>query len=233
MKNNKSEVTRRTQQLRILSLMAGILLLMVLALFIPMISSAKTLAQVGVDVDVNSTTSVEGDKATSSEENSAISKTEYDGSLKVNILGVPVTSSAQVNSSFDLEVFSENITARNEDVAKVEVSEEDNAGEPEVVVVYKQHGKLLGIIPVTIKSKTEVSKEEGKELSVESRLSWWSFLVAKKNYDRKELKSQIENNVVIKENLEIGASATTKARIVEEVVSEIEAHAKAQASLNS
>lgn len=242
MKNNKTKTNEqlRTQQFRVLSVMGLILLLMVLALFIPMISGAgsnKAMAQIKANVGVNSTTSIGEDyieaSATGTAETSTSPEENYDGPLKVNILGVPVTSSAQVSSNFDLEVFSENIVAENENISKVEVDTEDNEKEPEVVVFYKQRGKLLWFIPVTIKSKTEVSALENESLKVESRLSWWGFLVANRDYKKTELESQISNNIVIKDNLELGASAETKARIVEEVIYEIEAHARAQASIES
>lgn len=163
----------------------------------------------------------------------ADTQTESDSSvlLRINSSGIAVTSSAQVSSEADLEVFSSNISVRDDDVARVKI-ESDNSNELEVKVVYKHKGRLLGFVPVTIKSTTVVEAKADAEAEVRSRMSWWGFLVAKKNYAKADLESRIKNNATVQANANVNASAAAKAQIAEAVIAEVEANAKAQAAVN-
>lgn len=212
---------------------------MISLLILPIVSSAKTnsLTVVNVGLGATSSTSVDDDTYiitdTTVQTGGTASETEKNNSeveLKLNIFGVPVESSEQVNSDADLEIFSENISAKNENVAKIKIKSKDE-DKSEVVVVYKHRGKLLGFIPVAVPSKTEVSVDVDKGLSIDSDLAWWGFLVAKKNYDRAEIESQIKNNVTVQENARVDASASAKARVAEAVIAEIQGYASFQASI--
>ncbi len=228
------------QQARELSLLGAILFLLFLLLFLPMISSAKSnLAIIDVNTGANYSTSVESDSkveitnTTIQSSNTEVEvDSDTDAELKLNVFGIAVVSATQVNTDADLKVFSENVTKKNGNVAKVEVSAEGKT-ESEVKVIYRHRGKLLGFIPVTVRSKTEVLAEADANLAVSSHLSWWSFLVAKTNYDRAELESQIRENTIVKANAKVDASAGAKARVAEAVIAEIQAQAMTQLSASS
>lgn len=198
-------------------------------MIVPIISSAKIsedhMALVGVNVSSGTNT------AEVMEVNNT-SNVNVDTSLKVNLLGVPVVSSTQVSSDADLEIFSENAVAKNDNVSKVMISSEDQ--DYQVVVVFKHRGKLLGFIPVAIRSTTEVMAEENEDaVEVDSHLSWWGFLVAGENYDEAELESRIKSNAMIRANVKADASASAKARAAEAVIAEVQTHASTQIALNN
>lgn len=221
MKNDK------TKHLKILSVLSALLLLT------PMVSGASVdaglsaSALIGADVDYNSSTSVETGSTSKTEV-----ETTSDTNLKLNASGVAITSSAQVSSDADLEVFSENIVAEKDNVVKVKMNSEGDS-ESKIIVKYKHHGKLVGFIPVTVQSTTEVSAKADEELEVKSRLPWWSFLVTKKNYDKFEIESELRNNAVIRENVQAGASASARARVTEEVIAVVQANAMANVAVNN
>jgi|SRR3989344_5738237 len=196
---------KNTKQFRVLSLLSASLLL------VPVVS---TMALVDVNIGANSSTTV-------------------DSSATIEVgADIEVGSSLQVNSDADLEIFSENIVAENDGVAKVKISSEGEE-ESQVIVFYKQHGKLFGFIPVTIRSKTVVESDRDSEVIVKSSLSWWGFLVAKADYNKAELESKIRDNLVVRENIKVDASASAKARVAEAVVTEIQAHAATQAMVST
>lgn len=152
--------------------------------------------------------------------------------FRVNSKGVIVSTSSEVNNEEDLEVFSDNMEVKNESVSKVDFDNGNN-GDVEVKVVYKHQGKFLGFIPVTIKSKTVVEASNDNETKVNSRLAWWSFLVAGENYSEEELESKIKNNTRIMASAKANVNASTKAEIAEAVIAEVVANAKAEAFVNN
>jgi len=174
----------------------------------------------GVDANTNVDTSAKAESSADSNSN-----------LKINSSGVAVITAAQVSSESDLETFSANASSKNKAVAKVDINS-DNNGESEVKVIYRHKGKFLGFIPVTIKSTVVVEAKADAEAEVRSNLSWWSFLVAGKNYAKADLESRIKSNATIKANARVDASAQAKAQVAEAVIAEVTAHANAQASLN-
>ena len=230
--------TNNNIKFRVASLLSALLM-------VPMISNAAI--NTGIDASAVINTGSGPNSSTSAETDSSIeitnttiqsSSTELEiesdseAELKLNTLGIAVVSATQVNSDADLEIFSENVTVRNKNVARVEVSS-DNGKESEVIVVYKHRGKLMGFIPVTIRSTTEVVAEADADVAVKSRLSWWSFLVAKKNYNKAEIESGIRNNIVVKANAKVDASASAKARVAEAMIAEIQAYTLAQLAVNN
>lgn len=152
-------------------------------------------------------------------------------SLKVNSNGVAIVSSSQVNSESDLNVFSANVSIKDKQVSEVNV-DSGNKGESMVEVTYRHKGKLLGFIPVTVKSKTVVEVKSDTKTEVHSKLPWWSFLVIKKNYAKADIESRIKSNNTIRQNAKVNASSQEKAQIAEAVIAEVAADANAQASIN-
>ena len=199
-------------------------------------ASTNVDTSVGTDSGVNSNTDVNtgveiylGDG--SQDDRETESNSESNTSLKVNSSGVAVVSSAQVSSESDLNIFSANVSAKDKKVAKVDINSGKD-GESEVKVVYRNKGKFLGFIPVTIKSTTVVKVKADAEVEVRSKLSWWSFLVANENYTRADIESRIKNNTTVKANARVSASAQAKAQIAEAVIAEVVANANTQVSVN-
>ena len=199
-------------------------------------ASTNVDTSVGTDSGVNSNTDVNtgveiylGDG--SQDDRETESNSESNTSLKVNSSGVAVVSSAQVSSESDLNIFSANVSAKDKKVAKVDINSGKD-GESEVKVVYRNKGKFLGFIPVTIKSTTVVKVKADAEVEVRSKLSWWSFLVANENYTRADIESRIKNNTTVKANARVSASAQAKAQITEAVIAEVVANANTQVSVN-
>jgi len=158
-------------------------------------------------------------------------KTEIDPLLKVGVSGIAVTSASQVVSETDLKIYSENVSIKDPSVTKIEaVSESD--GKSEIKVGYTHKGKFLGFLPINIHSTTVVEVEEDGEMKVQSRLPWWSFLVAKQNYNREDVESRVRNNETIKANAQVNASATSKAKVAEAIVAEVEASANTEVGVN-
>ena len=187
-----------------------------------------TSAVIGTGTNIK--TDVESDSNSGSENKSPELNSNSDISLNINASGVAVMSSAQVGSDSDLKVFSSNVTSKQKSVIAVDFQSQDN-GESEVTIVYRHQGRFLGFIPVTIKSTTIVESKANSETQVHSKMAWWGFLVAKKNYDKSELEAKIKNNATVQANAKVNASAQAKAQIAEAVITEVEANANAQASV--
>lgn len=177
--------------------------------------------EAGVEVGIDSATSVEMESG---------SDASVGSDLRLNADGVAVTSVTEVNSDADLQVFAANLAAREERVDEIK-AEETTAGEAKVEVVYRHSGRLLGIVPVTIKSTTLVTAANNR-VEAESRLPWWSFLVAEKNYAKAEIESRIRDNPTIMTSAEVEANAAIKAEIIRAVVAELNAHSSMNTTVN-
>lgn len=185
---------------------------------------SDTSINTNLEVDVNSGNETKTDSESNTDSKSDI---RTSGSLKLNAAGIAITSSSEVATESDLKIFSSNVRAQEKSIAKVVISDEEKV-DTEVKVVYKHKGKLLGFIPVTVKSTTVVEVKADAETEVKTKLSWWSFLVAGVNHSKSELESSIKNNAQVKANASVNASAQTKARVAEAVIAEVDAHAEAQ-----
>ena len=141
-------------------------------------------------------------------------------------VSVEVTTAAQVDSEEDLEVFVAHMQSENAQLRHVE-TESDADGDAEVEVTYEHQGKFLGLFPVTISSHTFV--EAGDDIEVDSRLSWWGFLVTQKNYNEAEIESAIRSNTSVMVSSD--TSAHMRAQLAETVVAEVAAHAQAYAQV--
>ena len=178
---------------------------------------AQTTGTINVDGETNVETGLEG---------GAESESSVDVELGTDSLGGTISSSAQVATDADLEIFSANVATQNENVARVDIVAD------EVKVVYRHKGRLFGFIPVTVKSTTSVEFQADAEAEINSRLSWWSFMVAGKNYSRTEVESRIENNATIMANAQADTSASARASVAEAMIAELEAAAAASGSAN-
>jgi hypothetical protein len=178
-------------------------------------------ASAEVDAEAKGTTSTKAEE----EEGSTSSTTAL--LLKLNALGVAVNSSSEVVTDADLEVFSANVSAENENVAGVSVTK--NGEKSEVMVEYKHRARLFGFIPVKITSTTFVKAKANGEAEVRTRLPWWRILVTSEDYTKAEIESRIKNNATIKANAKVDASASEKAQIAEAIIAELDAEAKANA----
>ncbi len=176
-------------------------------------------------VHTNSTTTVNTDSDTE-----VYVGSDEDGMLQVNSEGVAIVTSAQVHNESDLALFESNMPVKYERVAKIDV-DSNNDGETEVVVVYRNQGKLFGFIPVTVKSITTAKVNDASETEITSRMSWWSFLVANKNHSKAEVEERVRNNPAVQANLKANASAQAKAAVAEAIVAEVSAHAEANGSV--
>ncbi|MFA7216579.1 MAG: hypothetical protein WC095_01185 [Candidatus Paceibacterota bacterium] len=186
---------------------------------------------VGTSVDTDNDGKVMVDTSSGSTSNQVKAESDTNSALKINTLGIAITSSSQVKSDADLEIFSSNVSVEKEKVDKVEIKSDED-GESKVEVVYKHRGRLLGFIPITLKSTTSVEANSDSEIVVKTRMPWWSFLVGKVDYSKTDIESKIKNNETVKANAKANASAESKAKVVEAVIAEVQADVDAQASLN-
>ncbi len=174
----------------------------------------------GINMGVGATTSA-GARSGTTSGNSGTVRTEF----RTNPAGIIVISAAQVSSQADLEVFIENAPLNNENVAKVDMSADDR-----MVVEYRHHGRLFGIFPVTVKSKTSVSAEEDGSLMVETRLPWWSGFVTGVGKTRAAVEERLNASTSLEAAFSASASAEARARAAEEVIAALDASASASGS---
>ncbi len=211
----------------------------------PIYSYAQVGVDVGAGVSGEATTTTDSDSSTSSDAlidinleatstAEVVSDTDNgeEGALRVNADGVAVVMAAEVNSDEDLEVFADNISTREENVDEV-TFDADATGAWEARVTYAHTGKLFGLIPVTVKSDTMVKVDAEGELSVESDLPWWNFMVTEKNHAEAEIESRLRDNATVMAAAEVEANAAVKAQVVEAIVAELNAHTYIQAAINA
>lgn len=179
-----------------------------------------------IDVDAGVETDTEVEIGTSESEVETDTETSTDVSLRLNAEGIAVVSPSQVNNSSDLEVFAHNTMARDERVEDIEVETTAEA-KSEVEVVYKHGSRLFGLVPVTLKSKTVVVSGNG-ELEVDSKLSWWGFLVTDKDRIENEIITRVRDNATIMMSTEYEANASAQAEIAAAVITELDSYSSLQ-----
>lgn len=157
---------------------------------------------------------------------------ESDATLRVNSNGVAIVSSSQVESENDLEIFSDNLSIRENNISDVNI-DTDADGATEIMVVHKNEAKLLGFIPVTVKTTTVAEVNEDFEMTVDSKVSWWSFL-ATAHGERKnqvnEIEENLKSNTTLTANLSANVSAQAKAEAAEAIIAELKARQNTEAS---
>jgi len=126
-----------------------------------------------VDTDNNSDTSVSG-KAT------VFTRSDFDTSDTAAL--TTTMTAADVNTSDDLRSFVQSSMQSDDNISAVSFADND------VSVSYKDHGRLIGFIPVTI--DTMVTANADGTITV--NYPWYGFLVAK---DRESLQSDLDTNV--------------------------------------
>lgn len=218
-------------------------MIMAAFVFAPLAQAQALNVNGSLDTSVSSDINLDGNSTTTTSTTTTVTETTIDigteadtnvstevsSDLRANSQGIVITSSSQVESENDLEVFRSNITTQNEAVADVEINTDEDEQQSEIKVVYRHGGYLFGFIPVTVKSVTTVETNASGELEVYTRKSWYSFLVANENYSGAEIESKIKNNQTIKVNSKVERSAQARAKIAEAIVTELEAYAKTQA----
>lgn len=199
-------------------------LLILVAVVIPFGVSAATLdigagagstgieagAMLSSDIDIAASSTTDTPEDTQSAEHTQL--------FKVNAEGVPVRSSAQVASDADLEAFSYNLMIEDSNVSDIETSDET------VEVKYRHHGKLFGLFPVVVQSRTEVRSGEDGSVEVATSLPWWSVFVTGTGGLASSLKSRIAESA----SVTTGARAQTYAEIAEQVVLALDAQVEVQ-----
>lgn len=190
--------------------------------------ATPTEAGVGVGANVE----VEAETETSTNENDVETATETSAgiSLRLNADGVAVIFPSQVNSEKDLEIFNHNTVILEENVDNIR-SESTAEAKSKVEVVYKHQSRLLGLVPVTVKSKTVVVSGNG-ELEVESKLSWWGFLVTNKDRIENEIAARVRDNPTIMMSAEHKVSASAQAEIAGAIVTELNSYSSLQVTSN-
>ncbi len=182
-----------------------------------------------VNVDTNVEVDTEAETSTSIEDVDIATNTEL--ALVLNAKGVAVVSPSQVNNSTDLEVFAENTIIREEQVKDINF---ETTGETrsKVEVIYKHQGQLLGVVPVTLQSKTTVERVDN-ELEVDAKLSWWGFLVTDKNRIENEIATRVRDNATIMMTTEYETTASAQAEIAAAIVTELNSYSSLQVSNNN
>jgi putative NADH-flavin reductase len=153
-------------------------------------------------------------------------ETNADASLRLNAEGVAVVSPSQVNNSNDLEIFTYNTIAREERVKDIKVETTAEA-KSEVEVVYKHESRLFGLMPIALKSTTMVVSGNG-ELEVDTKLSWWGFLVTDKDRIENEIATRVRDNATIMMSTEYEANASAQAEIAAAVIAELNSYSSLQ-----
>ncbi len=184
--------------------------------------TTKSNTNAGINLDTN--TNVRLDSQTNSETNTE-SNTNLDSMIKVDgdTSPITITSSAQVQSENDLEIFTKNHLQKNKNITEVQVANNVNQ-ENNISVTYRHDAKLFGFIPTKVNSKTSVKAQADGSVKTDVAISWWAFFTTGKTVDRSKLQSNIEGNTRIKNNISANASAQAQAEIVEAITAEIEAH---------
>lgn len=181
-------------------------------------------------VDVDASVEVDNEIETSTSNDDINSTTNTELSLVLNAKGVAVVSPSQVNNSNDLEVFTENTIIREQQVKDIHFDTTSEA-RSKVEVFYKHQGQLLGVVPVTLQSKTTVESGDG-ELEVDTKLSWWGFLVTDKGRIEKEIATRVRDNATITMSTEYEATASAQAEIAAAIVAELNSYSSLQVSYN-
>ena len=177
-------------------------------------------------VDVDAGVESEIEIGINEDEVQTTSETNANVSLRLNAEGVAVVSPSQVNNSSDLEIFTYNTMVREERVKDIKVETTAEA-KSEVEVVYKHESRLFGLMPITLNSKTVVVSGNG-ELEVDTKLSWWGFLVTDKARIENEIATRVRDNATITMSTEYEANVSAQAEIAAAVIAELNSYSSLQ-----
>jgi hypothetical protein len=183
--------------------------------------NVPTAVQVGVSASTSASAGAGSQAATTTGGSTTTANAGGIG-LETNAMGVAVVNAAQVASSADLSVFSNNLAVQDSNVARVDASSGDA-----VTVEYKHPARLFGFIPVTINSSTTVAPAADGSVSVRTTLPWWHVFVSGVG-DVTAADATLQNSTTVAADASAGASAQAKAQIAQAVVAALDAQFKAQ-----
>lgn len=149
------------------------------------------------------------------------------GNTNQNGSTAATTTTIMVNTAADLEVFKENLVETESDIYAVDSTDSS------VTVVFNNKGKLFGLIPASIKSRTVLTTDTEGNFEVKSRLPWWSIFVSKIDHNRANLEAQIKNDAKVKAYLTGGIDAQPKAYLIQEIITQIRMNASTNAKVNA
>lgn len=157
-----------------------------------------------------------------------INNTKSGTSFRLNADGVAITTSNQVRTEADLEIFTDNmVRTKNRVVAKVDIDARNDGG-ADIELSYHHKGKFLGFIPVNVPSYNSARVKNDGALEFKTTLPWWKFMVKGVHYNKHEIESRIKNNVQIQASAQSELSAHTKAELAEMIATELDAYFQAQ-----
>ncbi len=176
----------------------------------------------GVEVGADADSSVRSDDTSTDDSGTTSGSAGLTGGLRTNALGIEVVSSGQVQTAGDLEVFSENMRERDENIANANARAAGSAD-----LTYYHKGKLFGLFPVKVKTQTWVTSETDGTVSVNTTLPWWSGFVTGTGKVRSEVDAALANSASLSADMQASADAAARARILDAIAS---AHAKVDTS---
>lgn len=138
------------------------------------------------------------------------------------VIGVSPMRVLDVSTDADLDRYETSL--RGEDQYFVDATME---AQGKVEVAYYHDGRLFGIIPVKVKSHTEVSTNDEGQVVVVTRLPWWSAFVTGTGTVASSVDEDLAASGTLATDLKLEGNAAAKARILEAVAN---AHARARVS---
>lgn len=198
------------------------------ALFALPLSAGAAILNTATNVDA--TVEVKG-SSDSSMNSSARSNGSTNTGVQIHVEAKPVTytasttgTEASVTNDADFSLFVKTVKTQDPRVSSIGTSSDGT-----VNVAYKHDAKLFGFIPVEVTSYTSVNGNG----DVSVTMSWWSFLVSGASKIRSDVEALVKGNADVKANAIANASAQSKARLTEAIISSLDAHAAASVETNA
>jgi len=173
-------------------------------------------ASTSLKVDEQSTAQATTTQGTSSASLSALETVTTSGAIALP---------AVISSQADLENYKTQ-TIRGEN----HIDTIDTSNPNEVSVSWKQDGKLLGVIPVTVISTTHAVVSNDGTVSVTTDVPWWSSLVSGISIPSKESETEIKESQAMKAYAASTTDLNAKATLLYELITNLEANATVQTS---
>lgn len=114
--------------------------------------------------------------------------------------------------------------------AKVEVLAKKDAmvrgvdvdADGEVEVAYKHPGRLFGVIPIVVTSRTTVETDAEGKVAAKVRLPWWSFLVSGVSEVRSGAEAALNADAGVAASAEATADVNARVKLVEAIVTSLQ-----------
>ncbi len=183
---------------------------------------------VTVTADTNAAASVSADVDAQGSAGAGNDSAQNDAVVNVNVdaSGNQVQASNDANMSAEFKLFTDDVKVKNERVEAVAVN-----GDGSVDVAYRHDAKFLGFIPMKLTSHTIVKTDADGNVSVAVKLPWWSFLVGGVSKVKADVEASLKANAEVKAEAGVAVSDEMRARIINAVVSSL--NAEAQASVDA